>query len=233
MRNSKYTFHFISSFVLVFLLCAVVLPDTAHACSCVANSSQTEDFANAEAVFVGRVISIEEHHGFAQQLLRTLPFIEHRPSHRTVEFWVTERWKGVNENLVTVATGFGGGDCGFYFAEGEQYLVYAHDGEFYGHGQALATGICSRTEVLRHSNEEVAMLGPGDTSFTDEEMVYGHTGDSRWNEIQNAISEFLIHPITRTIFVSPWYVALGILFIYIAPVILLAYALFKRVRNKK
>jgi len=190
-------------------------PNIAHACSCVADTSQEEDFENAEAVFIGRVLSIEEHRGFAQQLLRTLPFIERRPSYRTITFHVTERWKGIDANLVTAATGFGGGDCGYYFAEGETYLVYAHDGDFYG--EKLATGICSRTEVLRHADEEITALGPSDSTFTDAETVYNPIDGPWWNEIQNEIAEFFIQPITRTIFVAPWHVALGIIALYITP----------------
>jgi len=221
MQKKLIIFTLVSAFV--FSAASFLLPDIAHACSCAAGTSQEEDFENAQAVFVGRVLSTDTHKGALRDILGDTP------SHRNVEFWVTERWKGVNENPVTVATGFGGGDCGFYFAEGERYLVYAHDGDFYG--TDLSTGICTRTEVLRHSNEEVALLGPGDTSFTDAEIVYYPFRESWWNGIQNRIAEFFIEPITRTIFVAPWYVALSIIALYLTPPVALLYWLIRRRRK--
>ncbi|MEX2437432.1 MAG: hypothetical protein WD509_02555 [Candidatus Paceibacterota bacterium] len=203
------------------------LPDAAHACSCVANYSQEQAYEDAEAVFVGRVLGIQEHRNTLRQIFSN----GINPSYRAVEFHVTDRWKGIEKNLVTVATGFGGGDCGFHFAEGEQYLVYAYDGSF--HGKELETGICQRTEVLRHAEDDIVMLGPGNTTFTDEESVYDPTNDSTLNEVQNKIAEILIEPITRTTFVAPWYIALGIISLYITPPISLAYWMVRRKSKKK
>lgn len=211
---------------LTFSSVSFLLPNTAYACSCVADYSQEQAFEDAEAVFVGRVLSIQEHRNTLRQLFSN----DIAPSYRTIEFHVTERWKGVEKNLVTVATGFGGGDCGLYFAEGETYLVYAQEGGFYG--EELATGICSRTEVSRHADADIAALGPSDTTFTDAETVYNPIDGPWWNEMQNEIADFFIQPITRTIFVAPWHVALGILSLYIAPLVVLAYWLFRKIKNK-
>lgn len=213
-------------FVAVIALSAMVLaPHSVLACSCVADYAQEKAFEDAEAVFVGRVLSIEKHRNTLRQLFTD----DIAPSYRTVEFWVTEQWKGIDKNVVTVATGFGGGDCGFYFAEGEQYLVYAHDGGFYG--EKLATGICSRTEVLRHADEEITALGPSDSTFTDAETVYNPIDGPWWNEMQNKIAEFFIQPITRTVLVAPWYVALGIIALYLTPPVALLYWLIRRRRK--
>ena len=207
-----------------------VQPNTAFACTCVADISQEESFAQAKAVFVGRVLSIEKHNSIVRQLLRTLPWFENNPTYRTITFHVTKRWKGVDANLVTVATGFGGGDCGFLFAEGERYLVYANDGDFYG--EELATNICMRTEVERYAEGDIAALGTGDSTFTDEELIYNPTRDSLWNKMIGEIFEFFTEPITRTIFVAPWHIAFLILTIYIALPILLMYFLIKRFIKK-
>jgi hypothetical protein len=206
-----------------------VFPNTAHACSCVADYSHEQAFDDAEAVFVGRVLAIDEHRGFARQLLRTIPFLDNRPSYRSVAFHVTERWKGVDTNLVTVATGFGGGDCGFLFAEGETYLVYAHDGDFYG--EELATGICSHTEVLRHSEDAITALGPGNSLFSDEESVYDPTNDTHILLWMLGRPTDTIRDAHHTVLTGPWYAALAVIALYLTPPITVAYWLIKRHRK--
>jgi|GEM_PF-3400137 len=57
----------------------------------------------------------------------------------SVSFNVQSSWKGVTTTTTAIFTG-NGGDCGYPFKVGNQYLVYAHN--FYSD---LATGICSRT----------------------------------------------------------------------------------------
>jgi hypothetical protein len=227
-RNAFITRSLIASVIVSATF--VFLPGSAYACLCVAGTTQEEAYENATAVFVGRVLSIEEHRGVAGQLLRTLPFFDHRPSYRTISFHVTERWKGADANLATVASGFGGGDCGFYFAEGETYLVWAHDGDFYG--ENLATGICTRTEVLRHAGGDIAALGPGDSTFTEEESLYDPTDNSVWSEVLGDTVGLVTEPITRTIFITPWYVALGIIALYLTPVISFVYWLYRRLKQR-
>jgi hypothetical protein len=53
---------------------------------------------------------------------------------------------------IEILTGFGGGDCGFPFQTGSEYVVYAYknsDGR-------LETGICSRTRPLAEAGDDVA-----------------------------------------------------------------------------
>ncbi len=53
---------------------------------------------------------------------------------------------------VEIVTGHGGGDCGYTFHTGSEYVVYAYtDAE-----GRLATGICSRTRPLDQAMEDVA-----------------------------------------------------------------------------
>jgi hypothetical protein len=59
--------------------------------------------------------------------------------------------KGAEQSQVLLTTGLGGGDCGFDFAIGKKYLVYAYADES-GH---LSTGICSGTRLLRESQVSV------------------------------------------------------------------------------
>jgi hypothetical protein len=54
---------------------------------------------------------------------------------------------------VTIHTGSGFGDCGYEFAEGSEYLIYA-----YGPASKLQTSVCTRTRLLRDTGEEILEL---------------------------------------------------------------------------
>src|SRR5689334_2954946 len=58
---------------------------------------------------------------------------------RTVFFTVSKVYKGRERQSLKVMTGWGGGDCGFDFETGKEYLVYAGRDE----QSNLETGICS------------------------------------------------------------------------------------------
>ena len=100
-------------------------------------------FGEADAVFSGQVISIN-----------TQDFGDRGWSNRLVRFLVKESFRGVNTPELEVTTGMGGGDCGFGFQIGKEYLVYAYPGE----GKKLATGICTRTSLLTKADEDLAYI---------------------------------------------------------------------------
>ena len=104
-----------------------------YACSCVMPGTPQEEMGNADAVFSGEVVKIEESLNTGYD----------------VTLQVLEAWKGVDSNLVKVHTGMGGGDCGFGFKEAEEYVVYASltDGE-------LQVYSCSLTGLLSDSDTE-------------------------------------------------------------------------------
>jgi carboxypeptidase family protein len=109
-----------------------------HACTCVPHSAlcgAAGDFWRTTAVFIGRVESVER--AAAKQAARPI-------GTRRVRLRVLEAFRGTTApgSDVIVTTGSGGGDCGFPFAEGQEYLVYATRYEESGE---LSTGICSRT----------------------------------------------------------------------------------------
>ena len=99
------------------------------------------------AIFVGRVTRLdtvtEETDGDVQvKILTTLR--------------VQERWQGAEgKREVIVATGAGGGDCGFQFATNRTYLVYANQSALTGRYE---TGICSRTRLARDAETDLAYL---------------------------------------------------------------------------
>ncbi len=101
----------------------------AHACSCaLAPGSPAEEFAKADAVFAGVATSVK-----ARRKLLILPS---SADPVIVEFEVSHVWKGPQEETLTVNTVRRESSCGYEFQKGEQYIVYARNGE---------TGLCNRT----------------------------------------------------------------------------------------
>lgn len=125
----------LASFIFAALFTAQAQP--AYACSCIIPGTPQEEMGNASAVFSGKVLEIEET-GYGYNV--------------TLE--VLEAWKGIDEATVQVHTGFGGGDCGFNFEGGREYVVYASSSE-----DGFEVYSCSLTGLLASSDTE--SLGEG------------------------------------------------------------------------
>jgi len=108
--------------------------------------------SDSEVIFEGRV---ERQEPTSIDILKLAndPHAEDK-AHRTVFFAVTRVYRGAEREIFKVETGWGGGDCGFDFVTGKEYLVYAGQGD---HGN-LRTGICSPTILLEHAGPEVRVL---------------------------------------------------------------------------
>src|SRR5438876_5661596 len=80
-------------------------------------------------------------------------FARIKPGFRVVRMRVGEVLSGVapGQNEIEIATGMGGGDCGYPFQPGEDYVVYAYKN---AEGR-LETGICSRTRPLAQAAEDL------------------------------------------------------------------------------
>ena len=118
--------------VLVVLAAGLFAAPDAAACSCVRPGAACEGYWKASAVFLGRVESVTRQTGKPPSM----------PGLRRVRFAVIEGFSGVRTGNVEVTTGSGGGDCGFAFRAGVEYVVYASGGE---QGAPLRVSICSRT----------------------------------------------------------------------------------------
>jgi hypothetical protein len=123
---------------LAFAICVLGLARPAFACSCMAPNPVCHSFWNTGAVFVGEVESITD-----------LPMVRTSPpafflNSRRVHLRVREQFSGAHTEEVDVFTGLGGGDCGYAFAVGTSYLVFANARS----DKNLATGICDRTKPL-------------------------------------------------------------------------------------
>jgi hypothetical protein len=155
-----------ASLVTLSTLLAAAAADVASACSCVGPASIAEAWAHSDVVFVGRVISVRDADSpdadsrfgkvgaFVQELWSEItgsePVAPQPGTSRygeVAKFRITETFKGVSGRTVEVHTGYGGGDCGFPFEEGTDYVVFAtFQEDKSSHGRRFVrTGICSRT----------------------------------------------------------------------------------------
>lgn len=159
--------------ILSFVLCLVFLiiistPSISYACSCTEPVSVEEEFERSEAVFTGKVMNVREDKRFDGMVTKS------------VLFEVSETWKGVSQSQVIITTGLGGGNCGFKFIEGVEYLVYAEQSSMYSEEEQLVTTICDRTNELHASGEDLAILGEGDAPkkqviLVEDEVTGNHS----------------------------------------------------------
>ena len=121
---------------------------SASMCTCVEPKRPTcEVWWQTSAIFTGRVTRIdtvtEEVNG--ESIVKNL-----------VTMRVQDRWRGLQgKREVVVATGAGGGDCGFQFETNQTYLVYANQSVQTGRYE---TGICSRTALVEEAAVDMAFL---------------------------------------------------------------------------
>ncbi|MBX7172398.1 MAG: hypothetical protein K1X72_15635, partial [Pyrinomonadaceae bacterium] len=122
------------------------LPVSAIACSCFSGGPPCQSFGNTDAVFSGKVESVSEFTMTDKNNPR-FQFVR-----KSIKFTVTESFRGVKENSVEIITGRGGGDCGYPFETGKEYLVYANENKETG---KLGTGICTRTRPIEKAEEDL------------------------------------------------------------------------------
>jgi hypothetical protein len=126
-------------FIAAGILGLTLSPAPVFGCTCAApppdvkTASELAAWTRADAVFEGKVESVE---------LRW----------RLKEAEVLHSYRGDQRKPMRLSTGLGGGDCGFDFEVGKQYLVYAFKDET---GE-LSTNICTRTTRLEKSSENLA-----------------------------------------------------------------------------
>ena len=120
--------------------CLVVLIWSAgeiFACTCVKPKPVEAVYEQHSAIFSGKVTSV-----------KTVENI------RRVKIRVEKLWKGNLPKTITFSTMAVGSMCGYNFAFGKRYLIYA-SGE---NMNELSTSICTRTGLLSKSKEDVETL---------------------------------------------------------------------------
>jgi hypothetical protein len=97
-----------------------------------------------------------------------------------------------------ITTGQGGGDCGFDFKEGEEYLVYANESTMYG-AKLLVSIVCDRTNKVSSSQEDFAILGEGQPPIEEVDLSGKHEGNQLyiWVAIVIVIGTILIFVLKR------------------------------------
>ena len=119
---------------------------------------------NSAAVFEGTVTEIRKPQG------------EGEGNHEVV-LQVGRRFKGAEDDTVTVTTASSSAACGYNFEQGGTYLVYAGEAE----GQ-LSVSLCSRTARSEDAAADFAALGggtapdPGTTPQPPSEVEPGKRG---------------------------------------------------------
>lgn len=128
-------------------LWAMMNPELSYACSCGEIGSPSEALAGADAVFMGRAVSVS----YVERVHGEQTYVESV----ITKFNVTTVWKGPVSETAYINTG---GPCGTGFDVGEEYIVYSYN---FGRRAGLATGLCTRTTLLSRAMADLAELGKG------------------------------------------------------------------------
>lgn len=102
----------------------------AYGCDCLNPGAACSEFAKVDAVFAGRVRSIDN---------------------QRIEFAVSEAFRGIKGPTATLRQT--GSNCDYQFTIGQEYFVYAYEGVDAG---PLHASICSRTGLLSQSADDLA-----------------------------------------------------------------------------
>ncbi len=162
-----------TTYMIRFFICTSVFfallahPRPASACSCIMQGPPADEFAQSDAVFTGTVIKTDDNYSLLFSILDKIlgrigmqSYSFYRNDKywgRSIFFTVMDSWKGVTETIVEADTDYGGGDCGYAFVIGNDYLVYAYHA--YGQpGNYLVTSICSRNSELSFATEDLTYL---------------------------------------------------------------------------
>ncbi len=133
-------------------------PNPAHACACLETSTK-EELRRADAVFRGKVISIDRRN-IEKDDGRGGPWYV---GEDIVEFSASQIWKGEPYETIYVKsiwnrrmTSCGGGGPFFTDRDGyNEYLVFVYDDRAH-------TGLCALSAHVDHAQEELAELGDGE-----------------------------------------------------------------------
>lgn len=161
------------------LVTMLLLSISAYGCQCMSGEKPCQAFGKASAVFVGTVTAAKiapKTLGGDRNEINWTP--------RTFEFSVEQSFLGVEGTEVEVATGMGGGDCGYGFVTGQRYLVYAYRSD---KSDRPSTSICTNTKPYEQADEDLQFLGNlrslahGATLYGEvkRQLQYVKTGDSK------------------------------------------------------
>jgi hypothetical protein len=174
--------------VLLFVLFSAEI----IACSCVGAGSVETECKNSDLVVTGTVICSEtvklwadtsnarqrfndwkrakRDHYLSYEAYKIQDYLL-GPEMMEYEIVITERFKSsVQQDTIKIRTGFGGGDCGFRFEVGSEYLIYATEEYAVDYWQPLLnrtekelkgifrTSICDRTCSISNAKADLEKL---------------------------------------------------------------------------
>jgi len=110
----------------------------------------SEGVTSSHAIFTGEVTKIEPNEATKFGGLE-------------ITLQVKKAWKGALGDEVQVHTAASGAACGYGFAMGQTYLVYATRDE----ADPMRVSLCSRTALVERAGEDLAFLGKPSQQFDD------------------------------------------------------------------
>jgi hypothetical protein len=141
----------------LLILILVVYSSVAYCCSCIGEATIKQELKRSDVVFIGKVI--------AKKVINTtdtlMPAIIIQKAEYKLQVSIIFKGK-IKQDTIIVVTGLGGGDCGFNFEVGNEYIVYSSfENKYYPQGNTvnrfLYTDICRRTRLATDMEEIKAL----------------------------------------------------------------------------
>jgi len=128
-------------FIIVVTAIAIIAASVqeTQACTCIPPLPPAKAFAEADAVFMGKVVSFDNAGDNIQRLAKIS---------------VTKIWKGERSAVNEILTANNSAACGYEFVVGESYVIYAYKAS----DRNLHTNICTRTRPARLAAEDLKYL---------------------------------------------------------------------------
>jgi hypothetical protein len=138
------------------LVIAGLVPRPVVACTCAGPITSAEALEASDVAFTGVVMDTYDPAGGSPYVSTGAPIL--------YAFAVEEHLKGDSEEVIVVRSARDGSSCGFGFAIGERWTVYAHHWE-----NEIWTGLCSSNEMIESGAAPPAGAGgsplPPDTGL--------------------------------------------------------------------
>jgi MYXO-CTERM domain-containing protein len=157
-----------SALAVTAALLSLAAPQIADACSCMKAPSPVIAAKDAEAVFEGKVISVEDFE-------KSMPPGDYKVKARRYKVEVIRSWKGMvtTGETIDIETADNSAACGRTYELNTNYLIYAAASDTKG---AFMDGLCSRTMPSDKAVEDFEALGPADGKWEPPADTGGDEG---------------------------------------------------------
>ena len=99
-----------------------------YACDCDGILTVENAYKQYGTIVTGKIISVRPYNS---RIYQSGDETVEEYSNVTVKIEITNSFKGQSKNTIEIITGIGGGDCGYEFIVGEEYLIFAYDNGIY------------------------------------------------------------------------------------------------------